>query len=238
MIEELKKYAMKFDINDQGISRKYYHSLRVQKISEEIAKHEKLDKEEYELASVIGLLHDFGRFYQWHKYQTFNDLISLDHGDYGASELIDKNLIENFYNKKENYQIIYEAIKYHNKYSVPEKVISKKLCNLIRDADKLDILHMFKTKESIISDKGKINKRVEEDFMNDRLVDNKNLSSEADRCLQVLSLIFDLNYEYSFEYLKAEKIIESIYDQIEDKEKMKKYFEKTEKYIERRCKKC
>lgn len=238
MIKEFKKYVKKFNIEEPAILKKYTHSIRVQKISEELAKSENFNPEEYELASVIGLLHDFGRFYQWHKYHTYKDIKSIDHGDYGAQELIEKGLIKKFYPKKENYQIIYEAIKYHNKYSVPDEVKSKKLCNLIRDADKLDIIYMCKIKELNIKDEGKISKQAEENFINEKLVNNKDINSAADLCLRTLSLIYDLNYKYSYEYLKKEKLVESMYNQIKDKEKMKKYFDKINEYIERRCKTC
>ncbi|MBR3209861.1 MAG: HD domain-containing protein [Bacilli bacterium] len=238
MIEEFKKYVETFDINEPAILKKYTHSLRVKKRSEEIAQSENFNKENYELASAIGLLHDIGRFYQWHKYQTFEDRVSIDHGDYGAEELMGKNLIEKFYSKKENYPIIYEAVKYHNKYSIPDNVKSEKLCNLIRDADKIDIIYMYKIKELNISDEGEISKGVEENFLKEKLVNNKDINSKADICLRTLSLIYDLNYKYSYEYLKKENIIESLYNQISDKEKMKKYFKKTNEFIERRCQEC
>ena len=143
MNEQFNIFMKKFNLNDKSIKKKYDHSLRVQKKCEEIAISKKYNKEKYTLASLIGLLHDYGRFYQWDKYKTFTDKDSIDHGDYAVKKLFEENEIIDFYKNKNNYIIIYESIKYHNKYEVPKEVQSKEMCNLIRDADKLDILYMY-----------------------------------------------------------------------------------------------
>ena len=37
--------------------------------------------EDVEIIMLIGLLHDYSRFEQWCKYNTFSDINSIDHGD-------------------------------------------------------------------------------------------------------------------------------------------------------------
>ena len=232
MQEEFKKYVQNFDLNEEKIELKYAHSLRVQKLCENIAKSEGLAEEDIQLSSVIGLLHDYGRFNQWNEYKTFNDNISIDHGDYAVKKLFDENEITKYYKNKKKYNIIYEAIKYHNKYEVEENVESRIICNIIRDADKIDILEMYKNGELKASSEGEISKKVDENFYSHKQAYNSDMNSKADILLRTLCLVYNLNFRYSFKYLNENKIIESIYNNLENKEKMSKYFEEINKYIE------
>ncbi|MBR3229904.1 MAG: HD domain-containing protein [Bacilli bacterium] len=240
MNEQFNIFIKKFDIKEEKIKLKYDHSLRVQKICEKIAESEKYTKEDHELASLIGLLHDYGRFYQWQKYKTYEDKKSIDHGDYAVERLFENKEIKDFYRQEKNYNIIYEAIKYHNKYEVPKNVESKKMCNLIRDADKLDILYLYTIDIFKLIEEGNITDKIKEDFYNHKLINSKDIKSDIDISLRSLALIYDLNYKYSYTYLKENKIIEKMYKKVKDKEKLKPYFEEINKYIERKIgdKKC
>ena len=59
--EEFIKYTGKFNLQDENIDRKQQHSLRVMKISNQLAKELELNEEQIQLATLIGLLHDIGR---------------------------------------------------------------------------------------------------------------------------------------------------------------------------------
>ena len=232
MIEEFEKFVNSFDINEKKIKLKYSHSLRVQKLCEAIAQDEKFDEHDFKVASVVGLLHDYGRFYQWTKYKTFKDKISIDHGDYAASELFENGKIKDFYQNEDDYQIIYEAIKYHNKYEVSKNVISKTMCDIIRDADKLDILYMYTINELKLEEDGEISEKVKKIFYNHQLLNNKYVNSKIDKSIRTLCLVYDLNFKYSYKYLKENKIIQNIYEILEQKEKFKPYFDEINKFIE------
>ena len=232
MNEQFDLFIKKFDIKEEKIKLKYDHSLRVQKICEKIAKDEKFKEEDYKIASLVGLLHDYGRFYQWKKYKTYEDKKSIDHGDYAVERLFENNEIKDFYKNTENYNIIYEAIKYHNKYKVPDKVESKKMCNLIRDADKLDILYMYTIDIFKLTEKGAVAPKIKEDFYNHKLINSKDIKTDIDVSIRSLGLIYDLNFKYSYTFLKENKIIEKIYKKLQNKEILKPYFEEINKYIE------
>ena len=234
MNKQFELFVKNFDLKEEKIKLKYNHSLRVQKICEEIAKSEKYTKEDYKLASLIGLLHDYGRFYQWQKYKTYDDKKSIDHGDYAVERLFEKNEIKDFYKNKENYDIIYEAIKYHNKYEVPKEVKSIQMCNLIRDADKLDILYMYTIDIFKQVEEGDITKKIKEDFYSHKLINSKDIKSDIDITIRSLGLIYDLNFKYSYIYLKENKIIEKMYKKLKNKKILKPYFEEIIKYIERK----
>ena len=56
--KEFLKYTEDFNHEDNRITRKISHSLRVKEISRQIAEAELKTKEEKDLAELIGLLHD------------------------------------------------------------------------------------------------------------------------------------------------------------------------------------
>lgn len=173
-IEEFIKYTKEFDLEDENIKLKHFHSLRVMKLSEEISKDLGLDEEKIKLATLIGLLHDIGRFGQYKQFNRFNDIYSFDHGDYGVKILFEEGLIRKFIKIDKYDKIIEKAIGNHNKFEI-EKGLSKTenlFSKIIRDADKLDIIfeatEIFwnnqedKINQSIISEKvfNQINKKT------------------------------------------------------------------------------
>ena len=238
MIDEFTKYVNTFDRTDSNIERKYIHSLRVRNLCNLLAKHVGFNDEEAKIAEVIGLLHDYGRFMQWTKYHTYNDFKSIDHANYGIYELFQNNKIENYWNNKEDYDEIYDAIKYHNKLKIPENLSShnKELCKIIRDADKLDIMYLYASETLNFPEEGDISPKVKEDFLSKKLVDKKNEITEADHAIGIFALIYDINYDYSFNHLKQYKIYDQIFEKIKDKNKFKPYFDKVNNYIESKIK--
>ena len=78
------EYVMKYNPDDEKIKLKISHIERVSHIAKEIAMELNLDKEDVELAELIGLLHDIGRFEQIRIYHTLIDNKSVNHGEYGA----------------------------------------------------------------------------------------------------------------------------------------------------------
>lgn len=71
----------------------------------------KLSQEDIELAELIGLLHDIGRFEQVRLYHTFVDKDSINHGEYGAKILFEDGLIRKFINDDRFDKIINQEIK-------------------------------------------------------------------------------------------------------------------------------
>ena len=73
--EEFIKYTNTYDLENTGITRKIYHSLRVMEYSKKIAENMNLSEEQVKLATLIGLLHDIARFEQMKRYGTYKDKI-------------------------------------------------------------------------------------------------------------------------------------------------------------------
>ena len=81
-LEYFTNYVYKnYDMNDNLINKKYYHSLRVAKLMIILAKKLNLSNEDIELAFKIGLCHDLGRFQEVVRNGQFNNQI-FDHGAY------------------------------------------------------------------------------------------------------------------------------------------------------------
>lgn len=233
--EEFKKHYENYDIEETAIKRKYYHSLRVMDLSILIAKYLGLNNKDITLASFIGLLHDYARFEQWTKYKTYSDKDSIDHGDLAVKRLFEDNEIINYDLDVNDYEIVYNAIKYHNKITIPYSLDNriKLFCKIIRDADKLDIFYL-RTNKSFVKEGGDISLKIENDFFNEQCINKMDVISYNDEVISVLAMIYDLNFDYSFDYLDKSQLLEKMYSVLEDEKRFEKYFDYIDKYIKRR----
>ncbi|MBE6138393.1 MAG: HD domain-containing protein [Firmicutes bacterium] len=235
--ETFKIHYKRYDVSDTMIIAKYYHSIRVMDISRIIAKHVGFNDNDAEIAAIVGLLHDYARFEQWTKYKTYGDLKSIDHGDLAVSMLFDNNEIIKYTDKHENYDEIYDAIKYHNKFSIPEGLTEHNnlLCKIIRDADKLDLFYLFSINKNVMpEDNNPISEKIRDDFFKSMCIDRRDVQNDNDNIVLGLALVFDLNFKYCFEYLIERNLIWRIYENINDKERFQEYFEYIDDYIHER----
>lgn len=240
-IEKIKdiftNYVSKYDMNDKEIMMKYNHTFRVMKYCEEIAINNNFSQNEIEISMIIGLLHDYARFAQWIEYKTFSDILSIDHADLAVKLLFENNEIENFEINKEYYPIIKDAIKYHNKVVVPEEVDEnhKKFCHIVRDADKLDIFYLFTLNHDCLKEDDKvIDKEIENEFFKENPIYIKKIKNESEHMLLHLSMIYNYKYNYSLKWMKDNKYIDKMFENVIRKEKFKKYFGYIKKYIDER----
>ena len=216
--DEFMKYTNNYDMENENIDRKIYHSLRVMEISKKIATNMGLENEKIELATLIGLLHDIGRFEQFKIYQTYSDLESIDHGDLGADILKQNNFIRNFIKEAKYDEIILKSVQNHNKYKIADDLNKeeKLFCKIVRDADKIDILYeaieIFwkKGREEIQNDL--ISDKVYNEFLNKKLIKkDKNMKKNGiDKLVLMLAFVFDINFHESLEILKKEDYLNKI----------------------------
>lgn len=135
-------YVKNYDDTDQKIKLKIDHTYRVAALCEQIAKTQGLSEEEAELSWLSGMLHDVGRFEQLKKYQTFNDAESVDHAQYGADILFVQGKIRDYTSEDAEDALLEKVIRLHNVYRLPEDTSPREkiFCDILRDADKIDIL--------------------------------------------------------------------------------------------------
>lgn len=196
-------YAKKFDLKNKNIMNKFHHSFRVMEFSKDIAKSLNLSDEDVALAMTIGLLHDIARFRQWTEFETYSDSKSFDHGDVGVEIL--RTMIMEIEPDKEKQNIILKSVQYHNKYKI-ENLNEKEtlFANIIRDADKLDIMiEQANTVESNFI----LNKDLVANIKNHRLCQNAKMQNYSDVVLRTICFIFDINFQYTFKFLKEKNII-------------------------------
>ena len=94
--ESFKEYLKDYDIEDGNIKLKIKHTYEVVNKSEYISKGLGLNQENIELAKLIALLHDIGRFEQVKQTSDFLDGKDFDHANYGIKVLFEDNLIRKF----------------------------------------------------------------------------------------------------------------------------------------------
>ena len=234
MLEEKKAfdtYVNGFDFNNNLIKLKYYHTLMVTNISNIIASNLKLDKEDVYLATLIGLLHDIGRFEEAKKFNTFKDT-KMDHAMYGSKLLFKDNLIRNFIKDNKYDEIIKFAIENHNKYKIEECSDKKMLmfAKIIRDADKIDIFRVIAENNKNIFDCTP-SKKVLEDFNNNMCINKKDIKNNADIIMSRLGFIYDINYVESLKVLKNTKNLDEFIDSIIVDEKYKEQYKQLKNKI-------
>lgn len=246
--QAFKEYLRDYDLENGSIKLKIKHTFEVVRKSEYIASGLNLDIENIELAKLIALLHDIGRFEQIKESQSFDDT-KLEHAEFGTKVLFENNLIRKFIDDSKYDEIIKKAIFNHNKYKIQEDVNELELlhCKIIRDADKLDNFRV-KEKDSIkdmfpkIYDEETINYekisiKVYEDFMKHKCIKLNDRKTIIDYWVCVIAFIFDLNFDISLKYVKDKNYIDILVDRIdyknqETKEKMEEIRKCAKKYIE------
>lgn len=122
---------------------KLAHSRRVAHEARGLATELGWAVEDANTAEVLGWLHDTGRFSQLAEFGTFRDAQSVNHALRGHQVLSRVGILHNCSAKRAR-QIL-DGVLHHNVLRIPEDVHPDSLAfvRMIRDADKLDIFHVF-----------------------------------------------------------------------------------------------
>ena len=232
--EEFDKYTNKYNLLDNNLKSKYNHSYRVMKYMVDYATMLGFNEHDIEISKIIGLLHDYGRFEQYTRYNSFIDRDTVDHADLSVEELFDKNEIVNYTDLKDEYDLIKFAIKNHNKLSIEDTDDLRyiKFAKLIRDADKVDIMYVLTNEIIRNGTDDLITKEVIECIKEHKAVPRKIVNNENDRILVDFSFAFDLNYDVCLKDYKNGFI--EFYNHLGNKEMFKEYFDEVIKYIDER----
>lgn len=233
MIDEFINYVSNYDLNNIKIKLKYDHSIRVMNLMMKYAKELGFDSYEVELASVIGLLHDIGRFEQLKEYDSFNDKETIDHATLGVKLLFEDNLIKKFWSNKDDYELIKFAIKNHNKLNIEKSDNEKflKYAKLIRDTDKIDILYVYGVSDElkVRSENISISKPILNCIKDNKTVSYDLINNKNDELSVSFSYIFDINYDICLkEFLYNLNIL---YNKLEYKEKFKEIYILINEYV-------
>ena len=198
-----KLISRAYDMKNPKVSSKYWHSLNVAYL---MAKYAKDVGANPELAFTIGLLHDFGRFYQVTFYDTFDDSESIDHAVWGVKKLDECDLYKYFDILPLYENVVREAILNHSKYQIlknPNTEEGLMQTKLLRDCDKLSILDQYikvrfhEIKEDVKKDE-KINPVILDTMSKGNLNKFSNVSNGLDEICFYMSYIYDINYDFIY----------------------------------------
>ena len=223
-----KEYLKNYDVSDPKIALKITHTYEVLNSAKYIAKKLNLNKEDYDLACLIALLHDIGRFEQLKEYDSYDDTLGMNHAEFGIKLLFEENYIRKFVEEKDFDGIIYKAIENHNKYKVDFNDFTDREimhAKIIRDADKLDNFRV-KEKESFVAlfeegmnedkvGKQDITDKIYKTFENHSLILSSDRVTYMDHWVSFIAFIFDMNYDASLEFIKDKNYIDILVDRID-----------------------
>ena len=232
------EYTSKYDMTDPEIYYKYYHSYRVMNAMELLSTKLNLSDKDIELAKVIGLFHDIGRFEQDKIYNSFSD-IKMDHGNYGVEVLKENKILDKLNIEKSDYEVVYKAIKNHNKFAIELNLNERELLfsKLIRDADKLDILYALGNEDIkgiLRQDEEEISKSIEDSFFKEVPANTKESNSHNDGLVITFCYIYDINFKETYQIIYENNYYQKIYNRLNRKDIFEKYLEHTNKYIKER----
>lgn len=208
----LKEYARQKTAmcgkDKEPLRLKTAHTFKVYANARIIAEEEGLEPVLRRAALLAALYHDVARFEQYLEFGTFHDAHSFNHGQRGKEILLAENRFAG--ERPEVAELAILAVGAHNGKELPEGLDAREalVCNLVRDADKLDILrvmdaHLAKKPYnptvvlSLPDDDSKHNPRVAEDAMAHRCASYGDLRSVNDFRLLLGSWYYNLNFDSS-----------------------------------------
>lgn len=245
-----KNYVSNYGVDNPKIEIKIIHTYNVANNSRNIAKRLGLSEEQQDLAELIGLLHDIGRFEQLRIYNTFFDKISIDHARKGVEVLFDDNEIRNFIKDSSYDKIIYKAVYNHNKMEIEDCGLSQDellYTKIVRDADNLDIFRVFidqKIEDCVILgtkdiSKEKLTPKFLDYFKKEELLLYSDANTDMDFMVVCIAHIYGLNFKETLKILKEKDYINKIVKKLNcqdkyTKEKMDEIALLAMKYIDKR----
>ena len=245
-----KEYISSYDNqNDPGFNLKVVHTYHVVDNAIMISKKLGLSEEDINLAALIGILHDIGRFDELKNLKKF-DSVGNDHAMFASKLLFEEGLITKFIDTDKYNNVIKKAIENHNKKQIEEGLSDKELLHakIIRDADKLDnyrvkqeerIENIFpgvvnnkeELENSLISD------NVYNSVMKEECVDIKDRKYPLDYWICVLAFTFDLYFKETLLIVKENNYIDILIDRFNynnSKEEMNKIRNVLNDYVEKK----
>ncbi|MCR5303528.1 MAG: HD domain-containing protein, partial [Lachnospiraceae bacterium] len=225
-----KDYTAAFDVEDIMIDHKIYHTMRVAENAERIALSSGLDRSDADYAWLLGLLHDFGRFEQVKRYGTFSDIHSVDHAELGADILFKDGEIKRFipagFNPDDS-TLTETAIRLHNKLLLPEDQDDRTrfFCNLLRDADKIDILRVVQEiplkqragkGKDFLKKKNEASATVMEYVYSHRCIPRKYVESGFELHISHICMAFELVFEESRRIVAEQGFLDKLLSPVDE----------------------
>ena len=221
--QEFESYLNGYDRENDRIKLKIIHTYGVVKQAEELAGRMHLSAEDTDLARLIALLHDIGRFEQLKRYDSFEPG-TMDHAAYGVKVLFDEGMIRRFLPDDKWDSIIYTAIAHHSDYELPEISDPQTLLHakLIRDEDKLDncrvkLVDSTSTFINVSEEElgaQSITQKVYETVFKNKCILSADRVTQMDYWVSYIVYFFDINFKESFDIIAENDYLNRIIDRI------------------------
>ena len=231
---------------DEHIQLKIDHTKRVCDEILMLGRSEGLEGGSLNLAYVVALFHDIGRFDQFAAYRTFVDKDSVDHAAYGVTVLTKEHILDGL--GDEVRETIFTAIEHHNKAYLPAGSDEELLyLKLVRDADKLDIYKVVtdyygrsepsenKVIQLGLPDSEEISPAVIEDIEEKHIVLSAHLQNLNDFKLLQAAWVFDCNFTATYQAIRERGYLKLIASHLPKTEQVREIFQSLDAYLEERC---
>jgi hypothetical protein len=206
----------------ENIELKREHSLKVLEEASIIVEQSGLSHADRRLALLGALFHDAGRFPQYLTYGTFRDDASENHALLGLRTLRAMEVFSSLDPDERN--TVHQAILLHNRRALPGMVRgrSRAICQVVRDADKLDILRVLLShlepngrRNSVVTlglarDPQAYTPSLIESIRLGRMARYEDMVWENDFVILLLSWIYDLNFHATRRMFTARGYLERL----------------------------
>ena len=224
--KSFRDYTSAYNLDDAKVILKVDHTFRVAALSDVITDSLGMTGYDKDLAWLLGMMHDIGRFEQVRRYHTFRDALSINHAELSADILFRDGLIKNFINvgtdgtSSADYLLIEKVIRLHNVFQLPDDLteLEKRFATILRDADKLDIVRVnvetprseiYNVQEDIFLE-SEITDEVYEAILQRRNLLRNMMKTPADLMLGHVSFVFGLVYPVSMRLMKEQGYLETV----------------------------
>lgn len=236
-----EEYLNGYDRENDKVKLKIVHTYGVIRCSEEIGRRMGLQAEDMELAKLIALLHDIGRFEQLKRFNSF-EADTMDHATYGVKVLFEEGMIRQFIEEDTWDDVIRTAIAKHSDYELTGITDERTLLHarLIRDADKLDNCRVkledaMETLLDLSADEvGKyaISPKVREDAFAGKCICSKDRRTPMDYWVSYVAYFYDLNSQETLDIVAEEQYVKRIIGRVPyTNEQTKKTMEELERQL-------
>ena len=209
---------------NRAIKLKKDHTYRVCENIRYLCESLNLGENDIRMAETTALFHDIGRFPQYARYRTFNDLTSCNHARLGL-KIIGRNRVLKTLSTYEK-RLISKSIAFHNAVRIPGHLEPKQdlFIRLLRDADKLDIwqvmisrYHNYRENPDNavfigLPDRPECSEKILKSIFNGSFARIKDLATLNDFKLLQISWVFDLNFGATYKIVKEKGFINQLAD--------------------------
>ncbi|MBN2415819.1 HD domain-containing protein [bacterium] len=212
----------------KNILLKRDHTRRVLENANELCVHLKLSPEQARIAAAAALYHDIGRFPQFIRFRTFADSKSADHSLLGVDVIGEEHFFAGL--DPAVASLLLAAIANHSRLVIPDSLPGnvRMLLRILRDADKLDILHVvteyYRTSKKGVDssialdlpDTPGVSRNVMRSVREERLVNIADVRNVNDFKLLQVSWVYDLNFSWTKERLIERDYLTLLFEHLPD----------------------